>query len=107
MGAKELGKLLNDMYQNAPRGEQVTMIHLFGIKYSADIKRSGIKEVVKEAGINSTYSTEISKAINLSKYVKAKNSPYDPVFVTEVLKGEQAKNEGKKGLRVDVENLWK
>jgi hypothetical protein len=33
--------------------------------------------------------------------------PYDLVFVEEVLAGERAKNEGKKGLRVDVNNLCK
>jgi hypothetical protein len=27
------------MYDNAPRMEQVTMIHLFGIKYSDEIKK--------------------------------------------------------------------
>jgi diacylglycerol kinase len=34
------------MYDNAPRMEQVTMIHLFGIKYSDEIKNAGIKAVV-------------------------------------------------------------
>lgn len=31
---------------------------------------------------------------------------YDPVFVAKILEGEKARKEGKKGLRVDVENLW-
>lgn len=71
MNQKELGAILNEMYSNAPRGKQVTMIHLFGIKYHKEIQNFGIKEIVLEAGIRSTYSTEISKAINLAKYVKA------------------------------------
>lgn len=70
MEAKELGQILNDMYTNAPRGEQVTMIHLFGVKYSEEIRKCGIKEIVKESGIRSTYLTEISKAVNLAKYVR-------------------------------------
>ncbi len=36
-----------------------------------------------------------------------KNSPYNPEFVAKILSGEKAKKDGKKGLRVDVENLWK
>lgn len=32
---------------------------------------------------------------------------YDPTFVAEILKGETARKEGKKGLRINTENLWK
>jgi len=70
MNAKELGKILKEMYDFAPRGEQVTMIHLFGVKYFQEIKQFGTREVVLQAGIKSTYSTEVSKAIKLAKYVK-------------------------------------
>jgi len=38
---------------------------------------------------------------------KGAKSPYDPKFVAEILKGEQAFKAGKKGVRVDVDNLWK
>ena len=34
-------------------------------------------------------------------------SPYNPEFVAKILAGEKAKNDGERGLRVDVENLWK
>jgi hypothetical protein len=36
-----------------------------------------------------------------------KDSGYNPEFVAKVLSGEKAKKEGEKGLRIDVENLWK
>lgn len=71
MNEKELGAILSQMYNDAARGEQVTMIHLFGVKYHKEIKLVGVKEVIREAGISSTYSTEVSKAMNLAKYVKA------------------------------------
>ena len=71
MEAKELGQILNEMYTNARRGEQVTMIHLFGVRYSEEIRKCGIKEVIAESGIRSTYLTEVSKAANLAKYVRA------------------------------------
>ena len=36
-----------------------------------------------------------------------KGSTYDPEFVSEVLQGVDARQSGKKALRVDVDNLWK
>lgn len=64
-----LGGILADMYNNAPKKEQVTMIHLFGVKYAEDIQKVGIREVVEQAGIHSTYRTELNKAVKLAKYV--------------------------------------
>ena len=34
----ELGLKLKEMYDNALHGERVTMIHLFGVKYGAQIR---------------------------------------------------------------------
>lgn len=48
----------------------------------------------------------IAKALNVA-FETEKEPPYDPTFVAEVLQSEKAKNSGKNGLRVDVENLWK
>ncbi len=48
----------------------------------------------------------IAKALKVA-FETDKSSPYDPVFVAKILEGEKAKNEGEKGLRIDVENLWK
>jgi 5-methylcytosine-specific restriction protein B len=70
MTAKELGKILNEMYTNAPRKEQVTMIYLFGIKYHNEIHKVGTREVVEASGINISYTAEISKALRLAQYVK-------------------------------------
>jgi hypothetical protein len=35
------------------------------------------------------------------------NGHYNPKFVKQVLKGSQAKQSGKIGLRIDTNNLWK
>jgi hypothetical protein len=72
METSELGKLLRESYQNAQKTEKVTMIHLFGIKYAEEIKQCGIAEIIKEAGIFSTYRTELGKGIKLAKYVKSR-----------------------------------
>ena len=70
---KELGNILADMYENAPKKEQVTMIHFFGVKYADDIKKVGVREVIEQSGIHSTYRTELNKAVNLAKYVIPKS----------------------------------
>jgi hypothetical protein len=68
----ELGSILNDMYTNAIKGEQVMMIHLFGIKYSEDIRNVGIRDVLEQSGIRASYLTELNKGVKLSKYVRPK-----------------------------------
>jgi 5-methylcytosine-specific restriction protein B len=72
MTVNELGHKLKEMYNDAPKGEQVTMIYLFGIKYHNEIKETGIKQVIEQSGILSTYKTELSKAVKLAKYVATK-----------------------------------
>lgn len=50
----------------------------------------------------------VAKALDVDFETETENSsPYDPEFVADILKGENAKNQGKKGLRVDVDKLWK
>ena len=67
----ELGKKLHNLYLNAAENGKVTMIHLFGIKYGKIIIENNYSftEIAKQAGISETYGTEISKGVNLSKYV--------------------------------------
>ena len=48
----------------------------------------------------------VAKALKVA-FETEKTPSYDPVFVAEVLEGVKAREEGKKGHRVDVENLWK
>jgi 5-methylcytosine-specific restriction protein B len=74
MTKADLAQKLNNMYYNAPKGEKVSMIHLFGIKYSEEIKESNAstKEIAKAANINESYGTEISKGVKLGHYVDIK-----------------------------------
>ncbi|MGG0175806.1 HTH-like domain-containing protein [Gottfriedia acidiceleris] len=75
MSLNDLAKILNEMYSNAPEGDQVAKIHLFGVKYADCILRNNYKatEIVRLSGINQSYATEVSKGIKLSKYVVPKN----------------------------------
>lgn len=68
MNKNELASILKNMYDNAEQGEKVAMIHLFGMKYAKDIKElSSANEIVKLAGINDSYYSEVSKGIKLQE----------------------------------------
>lgn len=75
MTINELGRILNNMYDDAINGDKVVMVHLFGIKYANEIKNQNysIKDIIKSSKLNESYSTELSKGIKLSKYVELKN----------------------------------
>jgi len=74
MTLTELSNKLSEMYTNAQKGEQVTNIHLFGIKYAAEIKQLpySIADILKDADLPKSYQTEVNKGIKLSKYVTSK-----------------------------------
>ena len=63
--------ILADMYNNAPEGEQVAMIHLFGVRYARDIQNceESMRQMAISAGLNESYGTEIAKGVKLSRYV--------------------------------------
>lgn len=71
---QHLGQTLREVYSSAPDGESVTMIHLFGIKYADEIRRSGLKArmIIESSGIRDSYVTELQKGMRLSKYVTVK-----------------------------------
>lgn len=71
MSKNELGLILRDMYSNADEGDKVANIHLFGIKYANEIvtNKYGASEIIRIAGLNNSYSTELSKGIKLARYV--------------------------------------
>ncbi len=49
--------------------------------------------------------TQLLKKLNV-KIVAPEKSPYNPKFVAEIKKGEQDLKAGK-GVKVDLDNLWK
>lgn len=72
MGLQELAGKLREMYDNAPAGEKVVQLHLFGIMYADALARFSPNAVVKRAGISGSYGTEVNKGRNLAKYVELK-----------------------------------
>ena len=63
------------MYNNADAGEMVANIHLFGIRYAKIIQQNGysVAEIIQNANLASSYVSEVSKGINLAKYVIEKS----------------------------------
>lgn len=75
MNIKELGGKLREMYINAPKGDSVAMIHLFGIIYAEEINNCEYskKDIIIASGISQSYITELSKGVKLAEYVYPKN----------------------------------
>lgn len=75
----QLGMTLRRMYDSAPQGDKTTQIHLFGIKYAADIQAADVtaREIVLAAGMQKSYATEVSKGIRLAKYVNPRPAHQD------------------------------
>ena len=68
---KKLGELLSEMYKQAPEGDKVTFIHLFGIKYADSIKKNklNIKKILEYSTVKPSFATEVNKGVKLAKYV--------------------------------------
>jgi len=71
MTENELGKILREMYDNAPEGYKAANIHLFGVKYATVILDNNFKAtgIVRASGMHQSYSAEVSKGIKLARYV--------------------------------------
>lgn len=55
------------MYENAPGGKQVTVVHMFGIRYYKDIEKVGLRDVTTASGIRTIYLVEVNKGMNLAE----------------------------------------
>ncbi len=70
MTVEEAGDILRGAYNDAPQGEAVTSLFIFGIKYADDLVVLSLKDVVRKAGIRPTYYTEIRRGIKLAQYAQ-------------------------------------
>lgn len=88
---QELGSILFEMYSNAEDKMQVASIHIFGIKYGKNIieKEFRAPEIIKAAGLNESYSTELQKALNIYRCLN-KNS-----YGISISDGDERKKEEK------------
>lgn len=72
MSLQQLADELREMYDTAPKKEKAAYIHLFGIRYAAELDRFSPGSVVKRSGLPPSYGTEVNKGRNLAKYVDLK-----------------------------------
>jgi len=66
----ELASILKETYNNAPKGYQMTYVHLFGIRYSEELKSLPVKRIAIMATGKENLWVEIGKGMKLHKYVK-------------------------------------
>jgi 5-methylcytosine-specific restriction protein B len=73
------------MYEDAPEGQKVTMVHLFSIRYAKIISENHYvandilkyTELRNGEKISKKYFSEINKGLNIAKYVIEKKSILD------------------------------
>ena len=71
MTEEEAGSILREMYSDGlSRGEAVSMVYIFAIKYADDLNGMDVHNVRSYSGIPEGYAAEISKGRNLAKYVR-------------------------------------
>lgn len=70
MSINELAVILHNAYYNAPDKAKVTAVHLFGIRYSNDLRHISPDDLIKKADIPQSYHVEIRNGMNLAEYVE-------------------------------------
>ena len=90
---QQLGAILKEMYTNAEDKMQVASIYIFGIKYGKNILEKDFKasDIIKEAGLNESYSTELQKAINVYRCLN-KNKYGISILDGDMISGENKKS---------------
>lgn len=71
MNESELAAILRRMHRNAPYGERSTAVHLFGIRYVAELSAPhvSINTVAELAGLDK-WNAEVRKGMRLARYVE-------------------------------------
>lgn len=100
---QQLGDILDQMYSNAEDKMKVASIHVFGIKYGKNIIEKGFRtpDIIKAAGLNESYSTELQKALNTYRCL-SKN-----LYGISISAGEEPKEEMKSSVtrKTGAENI--
>ncbi|MCJ7997045.1 hypothetical protein J5N58_21500 [Rhizobium cremeum] len=74
MNEAQAAQLLSEAYNEAiARREQVTAIHLFGIKYAEELAALSVPAILERAGMRPSYATEIRKGMKLAQYVTVRD----------------------------------
>ena len=102
----ELGQILSDMYNSSDTTNKTTAVHMFGIKYGAQIKKKGFasSDIIAAANISSSCHAELSKGISI--YESIQKNEYGVAFYSGIEPGSEKEQEQKKlPKRIPRENL--
>ncbi len=69
---RDLSSALREAWADAPEGDVVVRIHLFGIRHAEALAGTNLGALVRSAGIPGPYTTEIRKGMRLADYVTLK-----------------------------------
>lgn len=69
--ARELARMY---HRGIASREQALSVHLFGIKFAAELDGMPLKDLAARAEIPVTYATEIRKGMNLARYVEIRKT---------------------------------
>lgn len=74
MKQEQLAIILRERYEAAKRNEASMQVHLFGIDFGEEIRECGYKisDIVRLAGLDKGYVSEVSKGVKLSSIVERK-----------------------------------
>ncbi len=72
MQTEQLATLLKAACEQAPHGERVATMHLFGIQYADELK-GRFHEVAELSGIGRSFGAELGKGAKLAPYVSLKD----------------------------------
>jgi hypothetical protein len=69
---RDLAALLHEAWAQAPDGDVVVRIHLFGIEHAEALEGVNLRALVGTAGIPKPYASEIRKGMRLAEHVTLK-----------------------------------
>ena len=71
MSPEELSAELTRMCRNAPEGEVMTMVLLFGVRYADDLAECGesANQIARRAAVPDAHGREVQKGMKLARYV--------------------------------------
>lgn len=69
---RDLATLLKEARDQAPEGDVVVRIHLFGIDHATELQGVNLNALVESAGVPRPYATEVRKGMRLAEYVGRK-----------------------------------
>ncbi|MBX3031094.1 MAG: hypothetical protein KF809_13175 [Chloroflexi bacterium] len=67
--AHDLAGLLRVAREQAPDGDVMLRVHLFGIEHADALEQVDLKQLARSAGVPESFATEIRKGMRLAAYV--------------------------------------